>query len=382
LGPGGNPVATQAELPVSFKVAKENDGQENIAWHTQLPGRSVSSPILVNDLVITTSSSAMEGRWISVTALDSHTGKIVWHRSVNSTGRPFCHATSANAAPTPCSDGTRIYAFFSSNDLLCYDLEGRLQWLRSLTEQHPLAGNDIGMSSSPVVVDGVCVVTVECQADSFTAGIDSATGATLWELPRPKEANWSSPRVIQGDDGKNLVIVQGSKNLVAIDPSTGRQAWQVEANCSTIASAVFAEGRLHVPAGGTKVYQLPVALAGPKFLWESSRINPSSSSLLVTSFGVLGLNRSVLVACDLEGNLYWQARLPDAGKFWATPVVAGDKLYAFAMDGKCFTVQLSQTGGEVIAESDLGAEVLGTPAVDSRGLYVRSVDGLWKITAN
>jgi outer membrane protein assembly factor BamB len=379
LGPGGNPVVSDGSIPSGFKVAENPSEAENIAWRTPLPGRSVSGPIVVGDRVFTTSSSAMEGRWQHVAAVDAKSGDIAWIRSIQSTGRPYCHPTSANAAPTPCSDGQRVFAFFSSNDLVCYDLDGNLQWFRSLTDKHPLAGNDVGMSSSPVVVDGVVVVTVECQADSFSTGIDASTGETLWELPRPRRANWSSPRVALGDDGQQVVVLQGSNGLVGVDPLTGREVWSIDANCSTVATSVFANERLYVPASGVKVFGLPIAHDAPKLTWQSSRINPNSSSLMVTSIGVLGLNRSVLVCCNDDGELQWQARLPDAGQFWATPVVVGDRLYAFAMSGKCFTVKLSKEAGEVIEECELGAEVLGSPAVGQNAIFVRSVDALWKI---
>lgn len=380
LGPGGNPVTAESALPTTFAVAEEGQPAVNIAWRVALPGRSVSGPIVVDGKVITTSSSAMEGRWMHVAAVDAARGDVLWQRSTKSTGRPYCHPTSANAAPTPCTDGQRVFAFFSSNDLVCYDLDGNLQWFRSLTDRHPLAGNDVGMSSSPVVVDGVVVVTVECQTDSFTAGIDAETGETKWEVPRPRKANWSSPRVATGEDARHVVVLHGLDNVIGIDPQTGAVAWTLDNRCSSVATAVFAHGKLHLPSGGVKVFSLPKALEPPQPLWESSRINPSSASLMVVDgLGVLGLNRSVLVCCDEQGGLKWQARLPDAGQFWATPVIAGEHLYAFAMNGKCFVVQLSEAGGEVVAECELGDEVLGSPAIDGEALFVRSTGALWKI---
>jgi outer membrane protein assembly factor BamB len=380
LGPGGNPVIVSDVLPDSFSVATDTQPAVNIAWRTALPGRSVSGPIVVDGKVITTSSSSLEERWMHVSAVDAATGELVWHRSIRATGRPYCHPTSANAAPTPCTDGRQVYAFYSSNDLACYDLKGNLVWYRSLVESHPLAGNDVGMSSSPVVVDGVVVANVECQGDSFTAGLEAASGKTLWELPRPKKANWSSPRVAVGQDGKSVVVVHGSTGAIGIEPTSGKIAWELNERCSTIASAVFAGGLLHLPANGVQSYQLTKGLEAPTLVWKSSRINPSSSSLMVVdSFGVLGLNRSVLVCCDTSGELRWQARLPDAGQFWATPLVSGKRLLAIASNGRCYFVGLKDDAGEVSAQCDMGCEVLGSPAADDSAVYVRSVDALWKI---
>lgn len=379
LGPGGNGVAIDAIAPTEFEVAKDGSKPKNVAWRTVLTGRSVSGPIVVGDRIFTTSSSGMEGRWLHTAAVDAGSGKVLWERTAKATGRPYCHPTSANAAPTPCSDGQRVFAFYSSNDLICYDLDGNLQWARGLSYDHPQAGNDVGMSSSPVIAGGVVVVMIDCQADSFATGIDVATGETKWEIERPRKANWSSPRVVTAADGSQAVLLDSSDSLVAVDPATGKQLWTLDAKCSTIASAVFAKGKLHVPAGGTKTYELATAKQAPKLLWESTRINPNSSSFLATDLGVIGLNRSVLVCCDDKGEMKWQTRLPDAGQFWASPVVAGQHLYAFAMDGKCFTVQLSDTSGEVVATSALGENVLGSPAVANNAIYVRSVDALWKL---
>ena len=380
LGPGGNPVTDQS-VPETFKVGETAEDNANIVWRVPLDGRSVSGPIVVDGKVITTSSASMEGRWMYVTAVDEKSGEILWQRSTKSTGRPFCHPTSANAAPTPCTDGERVYAFFSSNDLVCYDLNGNLQWFKSLTDSHPLAGNDVGMSASPVTAEGVVVVTVECQADSFTAGVDCSTGETLWEVKRPAKANWSSPRVVRGKDDKALFLLQGSGKVVAVEARTGEKVWELEVACSSVVTSVVSGSKLYVPGGGVNVFEIDQATSLPKQVWESSRINPNSSSLLVTDYGVIGVNRSVLVCCDHQGERLWNVRLKDAGQIWSTPVIAGNKLYVFSLDGKCFTLKVGPDGAEVIAESQLGTEVLGSPAISGDALYVRAVDALWKIAA-
>ena len=59
------------------------------------------------------------------------------------------------AASTPVSDGERVFAIFSSNDLVCLDLDGNLLWLRGITRDYPNASNSLGMASSPIVLDGL-----------------------------------------------------------------------------------------------------------------------------------------------------------------------------------------------------------------------------------
>ena len=149
-GGGGRNAAT-ARPPEQFG----GDDKLNIAWRHPTSGRGVGSPLVVNGLVIVTGSGGQEERDIYVEAFDIETGQVAWSRTAHALGRPYTHPTSANAAPTPVSDGERVFALFSSCDLLCFDLDGQLQWYRALAVDYPKTGNDVSMSSSPVVVDDV-----------------------------------------------------------------------------------------------------------------------------------------------------------------------------------------------------------------------------------
>jgi outer membrane protein assembly factor BamB len=88
----------------------------------------------------------------------------------------MCHNKMCVATPTPASDGKRIFAFYSSNDVICLDLAGNLLWYRGLTFDYPNASNSLGMASSPVVVNDTLVVQVESDAEAFAVGLDTQTG--------------------------------------------------------------------------------------------------------------------------------------------------------------------------------------------------------------
>ena len=224
LGFRGDGTSAAAAAPATLAVG---DGG-NLAWQRQMPGSSVAGPIVIGDLVVSTSSSGQDGEAIFVSGIDLVSGQVRWEQSFRATGRPFCHPTSANAAPTSVSDGERIYAFFSSNDLVCLSLDGELLWYRGLGFDYPKAGNDIGMASSPVVASGVVVVQVESQGDSFAAGIDGKTGENLWRMDRPKISNWSSPVAIHRPDGTVEVVLCSQTDVIAVDPRTGSEKWKID----------------------------------------------------------------------------------------------------------------------------------------------------------
>ncbi len=375
-GPNAGSVAIHAKLPTQF----DGKDKENIAWRTELPGRSVGGVIVVGDAAITTSSSGMDQRRLHLFSVNTKDGEIRWQQEFVARGRPFCHPTSANAAPTPASDGKYIFAFYSSNDLACVDLEGNLVWYRSLSTDFPKAGNDVGMSSSPVVVEGVCVVQIECQGDSFAAGLSAEDGTILWKLDRPKQANWSSPTIVKMLNGDQVVVMQSSEDLLAVSPKTGKILWEMKLRCSSIPSSFAAEGRLFVPAGGLTAFDLSSVGASPSKLWDNNKLSSNACSPLVVGKSVYTISRTVLASGDLfSGESKWQTRLPDAKSIWSSPVVAGNNLYVFGDDGRCFVVELGDTEGTVVATNELGEAVLGSPAISGNAMYVRGVSSLWKI---
>ncbi|MBI2823723.1 MAG: PQQ-binding-like beta-propeller repeat protein [Planctomycetia bacterium] len=378
-GSDNRSVAADGHLPSA--IAKDEAGTEhNVAWKVPVPGRAVASPIVVRDNVIVTSASGYSQDRLHVLCFDATSGKLRWERQFWATGRTLCHPTSSVAAPSPASDGRRIFALFSSNDLACLDLDGNLLWYRGLTHDYPTAANDVGMSSSPVVVGDTVVVQVETKGDSFAAGLYANTGETRWKIPRQADMNWTSPAVLPGRTrGEDAVLLQSPGRITANNARTGEQVWTYEVACSSIPSPVADGGIVFVPAAGlTALRHQPDAKAA-EVLWSSNALAPGSASAIVHQGRVYAINGSGVLLCGdaTTGDVLWKLRLK--GPFWATPVIAGDRLLAVSQEGHAQIVQLGDKSGEIIAQGDLGEPVFGTPAVADGAVYVRSDGHLWKI---
>lgn len=351
------------------------DEGRNVAWTADLPGRGVSGPIVVGGRVLVTASDGPRRERLHVLALDAATGDRLWTRRLWATGRSNCHPTSANAAPTPASDGERVFAFFSSNDLVAIGLDGRVEWVRCLTLDHPGVGNDIGMASSPTVSGDAVVVQAECKGQSFAIAVDRRTGGTLWEAERPSDSNWSSPLAWTTDDGRPAVWLQGRDGASLHDAMTGDPLARIDAPCDgTISPMTDGSGRLLLPTGGVSVFEAPFA----EPIRQLSKLQPGSPSPVVWKDQVLVINRGGVLTCaDLaSGDVAWRRRL--GGRFWATPVAAGGRLYCVNADGEATVVDL-EAGGKVLSKADFGQDVLGSPAVAGDAVYFRGVNRLWKI---
>lgn len=371
-GNDNSAVAEDAQVP------SEWDEKKNVAWKADIPGKAVSGPIVVGDKVVATSSSGYHNDLLHVNCYDTKTGEELWAREFWATGRTLCHPTSAVAAPTPASDGKRIFAFYSSNDLICLDLDGNLLWLRGLAYDHPTTGNDIGMASSPLVVGDTVIVQLENQGESFVAGIDTATGKTKWRIDRPHAANWASPTLLPSAD-QDLVLLQNAEKLIAVKPSNGEVAWSYDLECKTIASATVYGDTVIVPADGLVALKTTQASNDP-FIWRENRLAPGSPSPVVYDGKVYILKRPAILVCgDVRtGEVLWQLRVK-GNNFWATPVIAGGKLFIIGDGGTAQVIDISGEEGKALSTNDLGEGVLGSPAVSDNALYIRSVNHLWKI---
>src|SRR3954463_3623640 len=118
-GPGSSAASPAAKIPK----------KPSIEWSAPLPGRGLASPIIVGDRVFVTCSSGPKQQRLHVICFNARDGSKRWERQFWATGRTMSHEKTCVAAPTPASDGRRIFAIYSSNDLLCLDLDGNLLWL-------------------------------------------------------------------------------------------------------------------------------------------------------------------------------------------------------------------------------------------------------------
>ena len=373
-GPHGNGVSDETDAPAVLNAPK------SIAWTADLPGRGLSSPIIIGDRVFVTCSSGPQQDRLHVFCFNASDGSKRWERQFWATGRTMTQTKTCVAAPTPVSDGRRIFAHFSSNDVICLDLDGNLLWLRGLTRDYPNASNSIGLSSSPVIVGDTLVVQVETDAESFVAGIDAATGVNRWKQERPRNRNWSSPVVFTDKPGRQVVAIQGLGGVVTLLPTTGEVVWNRTNESANISSPTPGNGVLYVSARALVALQADSDSHTPKELWRNHLLAPGTASPVAMGDRVFTLNSGGKLCCGktATGERLWQLQLK--GAFSSSPVLAGGKLYAVSEKGVVRVVDVTKPeGGQVISELDLGQTILCTPAIANGALYIRSDAKLWKL---
>jgi len=373
-GTATDSVAVGESLPTELS-------RETINWEVDLPGRGLSGPIIVGGQVVSTASSGYSDDRLHIISMDAATGEQQWARQFEATGRTVAHPKMCVATPTPASDGERIFAFYSSNDLICTDMDGNLQWYRGLGEEFPNASNSLGMSSSPIVIGSTVIDQVESEAEAFVIGVDVDSGETKWKLDRQRKVNWTSPSILPAEGSRPaLALLQSSVGLTAVDPETGAELWTYKDGASTIPSATVSDGQIIVPSNGLTILQPSADGASFELVRNAKNARPSTPSPIVMDGMMFSVNGSgVLSAASVEtGKRLWQLRLH--GRFSSTPVASNGHLFCFSEKGMATVVRPTEDAGEIVSQLDLAETILCSPAAANNALYVRSDGHLWKFT--
>ncbi len=377
-GPESAGIAADASIPQNPKID----------WNAELPGRGLASPIVVGDLVFVACSSGPKQERLHLICFDANTGAKRWERQLQATGRTMSHPKTSVAACTPCSDGKRVFALWSSNDIAGFDLDGNVLWVRGLTADYPNVSNSLGMASSPIVVGDTVVTMVENDSESYTIGLDAETGKNVWKLERPKVANWTSPVTYRPDASTPpVVLLQSNNGITAVDPVTGSKLWDYTEGASTMSSGVVAGGVIYAPSNGITALEPRSNNAAPEQLWRARQVNPSTISPVVMGGKIFSVNGAgVIATVDTKtGTPGWKLRL--SGPFSSSPVGGGRHLVAVNEKGLVQIVDTEAPEGAIVGKLQLPLReetkelVLCTPALSGDKVFVRTDSTLWRIGA-
>lgn len=211
-GPNGAGVDSSAGYPVEFSPAK------NMRWKTTVP-YGQSSPVIAGHRLYGTAS---EGERLITFCLDARTGREMWRKELRRDRVQEAYKANDPASPTPAADEHGVVAFFPAFGLVSYKNDGQLRW----TRRHGPFRNFYGMSSSPIIEQGMVVLVCDQQSGSFVIALDRATGKLRWKTERPGAIiGWSTPMIFRPDATRGELIVLGSTRLDSYDLASGASRW-------------------------------------------------------------------------------------------------------------------------------------------------------------
>src|SRR5262247_4398667 len=377
---------------------------QNVLWKTAV-GPGLSSPIIWEGRIFLTEFDRANKR-LATLCIDRLTGKILWRRTVAAEEIEKVHELSSPAAATPATDGERVYVYFGSYGLVCYDLEGNQEWERRL----PLPENPYGSVASPIVAGDLLVINHQGK-ESYLLGVNRRDGRTVWKTDRSMfQYGWSTP-VLWRHDGIDEIVVLGgdfkpNQRLMAYNLADGAERWWVgglppcgkstpvigggmlflaapdiiletaaEKQNPERAAQFYANNAARVmavrPGGKGEVSQANIA-------WSERKGVPGVPSPLYYNGRLYTFQNGGIVFCRVAktGELVYTGRLGAPGYYYSSAVAADNKVYIASEEGVVVVLDAREQL-KILATNRLDGAILATPALVEDNIYVRTEDRLY-----
>jgi outer membrane protein assembly factor BamB len=415
-GPNASGIADGQPLPETWNVKTG----ENVLWRTPIPGLAHSSPVVWGDTVfVTTAISSRAGatfkpglygdgdasdddsphKWM-VYAVDARTGKVAWERvAFDGPPKNKRHIKSTYASASPATDGRIVVAWFGSQGVFAYDMQGTPLWQVDVGRvdmgAYDIPSYEWGPASSPIIWEDLVILQVDTQTDSFLIALEAATGRTVWKTERDELPSWGTPTVVRTDKGDELVT-NASNYIRGYDPRTGKELWKLGGSSKiTAPTPVGADGLIIVASGRAPERPIFAVRPGSRGDLTLQKDQPSSASVawsktgrgsyMPTPLAYKGIlyvlaNNGVFDAYDVKtGEEIYRQRLEPVGSgFSASPVAANGRIYISSEDGDIIVVEAGREFRKV-AVNPMGELLMATPALSNGVMYVRSASSLFAL---
>ncbi len=386
--------------------------KKNIRWKVSVDGSGTSTPIIwTNKVFLLTAINTgkvdpslpkpedQPKRVFGIThpntsyrfdvlCLDRDSGNELWRQTATERiPHEGHHGDASFASASPMTDGRRLYCWFGSAGLFCYDLNGKKLWERKLGKAH--VGASLGEGCSPVVHDGKVVIVRDHSRQSTIEVLDAETGETQWKKDRDEGNAWATPRVLE-HGGRTQVITNGSNLVRSYDLETGNIIWQCSGLTGNAIPAPVVENNVVYCMSGYQGYSLlaiPLSAKGDisgsnTIIWSRRRGTPYVPSPVLYD-GMLFFNQSnqAIWSCvdsKTGETILERTRLQDVSRIYASPVGAAGRIYITGRGGTTLVLRRSKEL-EAVATNKLDDLIDASPALAGKQLFLRGSKFLYCI---
>lgn len=391
-GPTGMGISDATALPLNWG----GKDQTNLLWKSPLPGTDAnaifdhnqSSPIVWKDRVFLIMVFWPKGTAQSefpehhVACYNATNGKQFWDVKVPTGPWLLKDLRGGYSAPTPCTDGERVYALFGSSELVSLDFDGKLIWRKEIK---PYAW-DVAIGTSPIIVgDNVLVLADGTKPElSRLIAFDRKSGDIKWERKRPNaNFNHSTPVLVE-IKGKSQLLVSSSGAVQGLDPADGKPIWWAN-NPGDVPTPVFGKGLVYCEGGrgGPGIAVDPTGegdVTKTLVKWRTEAIPEGYSSPTISGDHVYRQHNPGILKCwNLgDGKRVYSERMPNGVEPAISPFVTPDGRLWFVGGGKSVVVAPGPKF-ELLATNDLGDPSKASAAVAGGRIFIKGGKNLYAI---
>lgn len=383
----------------------------NIRWKRFIPGSGHSSVVVWGNKVflttavssdtevksddhvlgdMTSSSDSAPHAW-RVYCFDKLSGKLIWQRKAyRGTPKNKRHPMNSFATPTPAVDGKHVVAFFGSEGLYCYDLNGRLIWKKDLgtlnTGYYADSQYQWAVGSSPIIYRNLVILQCDVYNNPFIAAYNIDNGKLVWMVKRDDNPSWGTPTIYEVGDYAELITC-APHYVRSYKPLTGEELWRLKWGMDIHTSTpISSNGLIYVSSGkgrtrplyairpgGRGDISLPSGQSSSQHIaWMNQKAGPITTSPLSYGDYLYTLTDAGVLRCfnARNGDLQYEQRVGGA-VFFASPVAADGKLYFTSTDGEVYVVRAGPKY-ELLATNVFDEYCLSTPAISEGMIYIRT----------
>jgi outer membrane protein assembly factor BamB len=312
------------------------------------------------------------------------------------------HNLNSFASATPVTDGKTVYVSFLETDntevpaknvsspkmvtpgsmvIAAYDFDGKQLWVN-----RPSPFSSVhGYCSSPVIFEDLLIINGDHDGESHILALDRHSGELVWKFPRVHQTRSYCTPIIREVAGKTQMVFSGSKQVISLDPRTGKTHWVVEGPTEQfVASMVFDGTLFYLSAGFPDHYVMAIRPDGEGDVTDTHvQWSITDAKCYVPSPVLVG--EQLFVADDrgtlncfstVDGSRYWIDRL--GGHFSASLVTANGLVYCTADDGKVVVVKPDKELN-VVSTNMLGENSFASPAMSQGQIFIRGENHLFAI---
>jgi outer membrane protein assembly factor BamB len=394
-GPTGLGYTDEKDLPLTW------DGKtgKNIFWKALLHGGSKknpefsspgwSSPIVWGDRVFLTTATWPEGHTEKERRAEiaehhalcfrASDGKPLWDTVVPAGKILVDNFYHGYTVPTPVTDGTHVFALFSSGILVCLDFDGKIIWREELPH---VKDKDGGICSSPILYKDT-IILPGIQTLGLRA-LEKKTGKVRWEQTTKVRNIMATPALvtIQG----KLQLIHNAGGIQGLDPATGDLLWYCQAQ-SSHSSPVFGGGLLYVDSGhggsgnGTAIDPNGQGnVTKTHIKWQTKVAGAAGTSAIIVGDYLYRIGNPDVIQClkVATGELVYKERTPGITPS-ASPIATPDGRIYFASSQKSYVLEPGPDF-KVLAVNDVyDGPGYCTPAVSGGRIYIKGRSYLWCI---
>ncbi len=381
-GPNGSGLSDATTVPAEFADSDFN-------WKTELQGKGHASPVVWNDhIYLLIAGEDKEGERHLV-CFSTETGKEIWR--VEDPYQPHKTNKKLNtfASCTPVTAPEGVYFVSSSGENLgvrAVTHDGKNRWSQRLDSYT----SDHGSASSPILVDGVLIVNSDSKEErkNHVVGINADDGTVLWSQERSDPASdksshktvYSTPVVAMAGKRKTVAVVSTHHGWLGLDPQTGEIVWRHQESYPnrSVGSPVEKDGVLFATLGARGKGKLSDALrlkAGGEVevlysLDKNDGLGYVPTPIFVDDLLYLWSDTGTLTCRDaMNGKEVYSEKV--GGRCFSSPIAINGRLYCSDSDGMMYVVQTGRTF-KLLAQNNLGSDIVATPAVAGGRLFVRT----------